>query len=234
MKTNILIIEDDPALQETTKAFLESEGFKVQVASDGEKGIEIALRGSAALILLDVMLPGIKGFEVCSRLREKGCRTPVIMMTGQKKDEIDKVLGLGLGADDYMIKPFGQHELLARINAVLRRTQPAVSVPEELIFGDVRVNFKARTASKKGRELILTAKEYGLLELFAKHEGEVVSRETLLNEVWGYESYPTTRTIDTFVHSLRKKVEKNPAKPVHLLTIPWMGYKFKKSPSPRS
>jgi DNA-binding response OmpR family regulator len=228
MKRNILVIEDDPALRETTKAYLEGEGFKVRTAADGEAGLEAALRGNVALILLDVMLPGVQGFEVCRRLREKGCAVPVIMMTGQKKDEVDKVLGFGLGADDYLVKPFGQRELLARINAVLRRTQPAVSVPEELVFGDIRVNFKARTATKKGRELVLTAKEYGLLELLAGHEGEVVSRETILNEVWGYETFPTTRTVDTFVHSLRHKIEKDPARPAHLLTIPWMGYKFKK------
>jgi DNA-binding response OmpR family regulator len=228
MKINLLLIEDDATLRETIKAFLESEGFKVQAAPTGEVGMEMALRGTAALILLDVMLPGIKGFEVCSRLREKGCAAPIIMLTGQKKDEVDKVLGLGLGADDYMVKPFGQRELLARINAVLRRTQHGVAVPEDYVFGDIRVNFKTKSSSKKGRDLVLTAKEYGLLELLVRHEGEVVNRETILNEVWGYETFPTTRTVDNFVHSLRRKIEKNPAKPVHVLTIPWMGYKFKK------
>jgi len=228
MKINLLLIEDDATLRETTKVFLESEGFKVQVAPNGEAGMEMALRGTVALILLDVMLPGITGFEVCSRLREKGCAAPIIILTGQKMDEVDKVLGLGLGADDYMVKPFGQRELLARINAVLRRTQQGVLIPEDYVFGDVRINFKKKTASKKGRDLVLTAKEYGLLEILVRHEGAVVNRETILNEVWGYETFPTTRTVDTFIHSLRRKIEKNPAKPVHLLTIPWMGYKFKK------
>jgi DNA-binding response OmpR family regulator len=227
-KTNILLIEDDAVLRETTKAFLEGEGFKVQVASDGETGLAVALRGTSALVLLDVMLPGMKGFEVCRLLRDKGCAVPVIMLTGQKVDEIDKVTGLGLGADDYMVKPFGQRELLARINALLRRTQKDVPVLEDFVFGEVRVNFKTKTSTRKGREIVLTAKEYGLLESLVRHEGEVVTRETILNEVWGYETFPTTRTVDTFVHSLRRKIEKKPAKPAHLLTIPWMGYKFKK------
>ena len=228
MKTPILMIEDDPALRETTIAFLETEGFRVQAAPDGEKGLALALSGRPARVLLDVMLPGMNGFEICKVLREKGCQVPVILLTGQKKDEIDKVLGLGLGADDYVTKPFGQRELLARIQAVLRRAHPAEAPVEECAFGDVRINFKAKTAVRKGKELVLTAKEFGLLELLVKHEGEVVGRETILNEVWGYETFPTTRTIDTFVHALRRKIEKDPSRPVHLLTVPWMGYKFKK------
>ncbi len=228
MKTPILMIEDDPALRETTIAFLETEGFRIQAAPDGEKGLALALSGRPALVLLDVMLPGMNGFEVCKLLREKGCPVPVILLTGQKKDEVDKVLGLGLGADDYLTKPFGQRELLARIQAVLRRSRQTEAPAEECAFGDIRINFKARTAVRKNKELVLTAKEFGLLELLVRHEGEVVGRETILNEVWGYETFPTTRTIDTFVHGLRRKIEKNPSRPVHLLTVPWMGYKFKK------
>lgn len=228
MKAQILMIEDDPALRETTIAFLETEGFRVQAAPDGEKGLALALSGRPALVLLDVMLPGMNGFEVCKLLREKGCPVPVILLTGQKKDEVDKVLGLGLGADDYLVKPFGQRELLARIQAVLRRTQRTEAPVEECAFGGVRINFKARTAVRKNKELFLTAKEFGLLELLVRHEGEVVGRETILNEVWGYETFPTTRTIDTFVHTLRQKIEKDPSRPIHLLTVPWMGYRFKK------
>ena len=228
MKTPILMIEDDPALRETTIAFLETEGYRVQAAPDGEKGLAMALAGRPALVLLDVMLPGKNGFEVCRLLREKGCSVPVILLTGKKTDEVDKVLGLELGADDYLVKPFGQRELLARIRALLRRVRGVESPDEECAFGDVRINFKAKTAVRKNKELVFTAKELGLLELLVRYEGEVVSRETILGEVWGYESFPTTRTIDTFVHTLRRKIEKDPSRPVHLLTVPWMGYKFKK------
>jgi len=228
MKKTLLMIEDNKTLRETTAAYLKGEGFKVLTAADGEQGLAVALKESIDLIILDVMLPGIGGIEICRHLREKRCPTPIILLTGRKKLEIDKVLGLEIGADDYMIKPFGQRELLARIHAVLRRSQPEAKPVEDYAFGDIRFDFKKKIASKGGRELTLTGKEFGLLRLLIAHEGEVVSRDTILNEVWGYEKFPTTRTIDTFIHSLRKKIEKNPARPVHLLTIPWMGYKFRK------
>ena len=150
------------------------------------------------------------------------------MLTGQKKEEIDKVLGLEVGADDYVTKPFGTKELLARIRAVLRRGKPEAREVEEFKFGDVLINFKKQTAFKGKNELYLTAKEFALLKFLISHEGEVVTRETLLNEVWGYDKFPTTRTIDTFIHHLREKIEENPANPRHLLTIPWSGYKFHK------
>jgi len=228
MKRQLLLIEDDKTLRETTKAFLEAEGFKVKTAPDGESGWAMALQESTNLIILDVVLPGVAGFEFCRRLREKGCTTPVIFLTGQKRDEIDKVMGLDLGGDDYMLKPFGQRELLARINAVLRRADLKALPAGEIVFGDVRIDFKKKTAFKKGLELVLTAKEFGLLELLAAHEGEVVDRNTILNVVWGYDVYPTTRTVDTFIHNLRRKIEKDPSRPAHILTIPRMGYKFHK------
>jgi len=228
MKNTLLLIEDDKALLETTAAFLEGEGFRVLTASDGEKGLALAKGGKADLVILDIMLPGLGGFDLCRRLRSGGCQIPVIILSGKKKEEADKVLGLEIGADDYVVKPFGQRELLARIQAVLRRVlRPTPSV-EEIAFGDARVDFKKKTAFKAGKSLELTPKEFGLLKLFAEHEGEVVSREMILNEVWGYEKFPTTRTVDTFIHSLRGKIEKDPAHPVHLLTVPWMGYRFKK------
>jgi len=228
MKKTLLMIEDNKTLRETTAAYLHGEGFKVLTAADGEKGLAVASKGDIDLIILDIMLPGIGGFEICRHLREKECPTPIILLTGRKKQEIDKVLGLEIGADDYMIKPFGQRELLARVHAILRRSQPEAKPVEEYALGDIRVDFKKKIASKAGRELTLTGKEFGLLQLLVAHEGEVVSRETILSEVWGYDKFPTTRTVDTFIHSLRKKIEKNPARPVHLLTIPWMGYKFQK------
>lgn len=176
---------------------------------------------------VDMSLPGPGGLEICRKVREKKLATPIIMISGKKKEEIDKVLGLELGADDYITKPFGARELLARIKAVLRRSEPRVEeAPEEAGFGDVYVNSKKQIARKGERELNLTAKEFALLRLFVTHEGDVISRNMILDEVWGYERFPTTRTVDTFVHNLRQKIEDEPAHPRHLLTIPWSGYKF--------
>jgi len=224
----ILIIDDDKVLLETLKVYLEIEGFKVITAADGEKGFQLASQETVDLIILDFMLPSLNGLEVCKRLRTKKIKTPIIMLTGEKKEEIDKVLGLEFGADDYITKPFGTKELLARIRAVLRRSKPEAPEVEEYSFGNVYINFKKQIASKGKKDIYLTAKEYGLLKLLVSHEGEVVSRETILNEVWGYDKFPTTRTIDTFIHHLRQKIEGNPAKPSHLITIPWSGYKFQK------
>ncbi len=224
----ILIIEDDRALLETLTVSLEAENFKVLSAADGEKGLQLACEEKADLIILDMVLPSLNGIEVCRRLRERGYHTPIIMVTGEKKEEIDKVLGLELGADDYLTKPFGTKELLARIRAILRRARPEEIEIEECSFGDVTINFKKQVASKGKKELYLTAKEFGLLKLLIAHEGEVVSREKILNEAWGYDKFPTTRTIDTFIHHLRQKIEDNPAVPVHLITVPWSGYRFQK------
>ena len=224
----ILIIDDDKVLLETLKVYLETESFKVITAADGEKGFQLASQETIDLIILDFLLPSLNGLEVCKRLRAKKIKTPIIMLTGEKKEEIDKVLGLEFGADDYIIKPFGTKELLARIRAVLRRSKPEAPEVEEYSFGNVYINFKKQIASKGKKDIYLTAKEYGLLKLLVSHEGEVVSRETILNKVWGYDKFPTTRTIDTFIHHLRQKIEENPAKPSHLITIPWSGYKFKK------
>jgi len=228
MKKKILLIEDDNALRETTAAFLEGEGFHVEAAGDGKKGLEMALKGTAGLIVMDLVLPSMSGLEICRALRGKGIGLPVIMVTGQKRDEIDEIEGLELGADDYILKPFGQRELLARIHAVLRRTNPPPPSLDTGSFGDVAIDFKKRTAVKGKKDLYLTAKEYDLLHFLMTHEGEVIARDTLLNEVWGYEKFPTPRTVDTFVHNLRKKIENDPANPVHLITIPWSGYRFKK------
>ena len=225
---NILIIEDDKALLETLKSFLDVENFKVTTATDGEKGFQLACQEKIDLIVLDLNLPSLSGLEICKRLRIKGIMMPIIILTGEKKDEIDKVLGLELGADDYLTKPFGTKELLARINAVLRRSKPAAPDVEDCSFGDVYINFKKQVASKGKKDLYLTTKEYGLLKLLISCDGDVVSRETILNEVWGYDKFPTTRTIDTFIHSLRQKIENNPAQPSHIITVPWSGYKFQK------
>lgn len=224
----ILIIEDDEALLKTLTTSLEIENFKVISSTDGEKGLQLACQEKIDLIVLDVVLPSLSGTEICRSLRTKGAMTPIIMLTGQKKEEIDRVLGLELGADDYITKPFGIKELIARIKAVLRRTIPEAVELEEYFFGDVYINFKKQIATKRKKDLYLTAKEFGLLSLLISHDGEVVSREKILNEVWGYDKFPTTRTVDTFIHNLRQKIEDNPAKPSHLITVPWSGYKFQK------
>jgi len=225
---NLLIIEDDLALQETMRLSLEAEGYRVQTASDGEQGLRLASQGKADLIILDLVLPLLGGLEICRKLREGGHRMPIIILSGQKKEEVDKVLGLELGADDYLLKPFGTRELLARIHAVLRRSKPKLPEIEEYSFADVHLDFKKQTASRGGKEIYLTAKEFGLLKLLVSHEGEVVSRDMILNQVWGYDKFPTTRTVDTFVHNVRQKIELNPSHPKHLITVPWSGYKFQK------
>jgi len=224
----ILIIEDDDALRTTLLAALEVENFEVLSASNGEEGFSLACQEKVDLIALDLVLPLKTGLEICKELRKKNIMTPIIMITGQKQEELDKVLGLELGADDYLLKPFGIKEFLARVNAVLRRTSPKESEIEECSFGDMTINFKKQTAKKGDTDISFTSKEFGLLKLFITLEGEVISRDTILNVVWGYDNYPTTRTIDTFVHNIRKKIENDPSNPVHILTIPWSGYKFKK------
>jgi DNA-binding response OmpR family regulator len=224
----ILIVEDDRSLREALTAFLKAENFEVISASDGEEGFRLANQQKMDLILLDLGLPLMGGLDICKFLREKRIMTPIIMLTGEKKEEIDKVLGLEFGADDYITKPFGMKELLARIKAVLRRFRPEAAEMEEYSFGDVSINFKKQTASKGKQALYLTAKEYHLLRFLIAHEGEVVSRNDILNEVWGYDRFPTTRTIDTFIHNLRQKIEDKPSQPAHLITVPWSGYKFQK------
>jgi DNA-binding response OmpR family regulator len=224
----VLIIDDDPALRESLAAVLETEGYDTAQAGDGREGLNKAMEGKFDLIAMDLVLPSLGGFDILRKLREAGLQTPIIMLTGKKKREVDKVLGLELGADDYMIKPFGTAEFVARVHAVLRRGKPEPPRIEEVSFGDVTLNFKKKTASKGNKVVHLTAKEFGLLELLIAREGEVVNRETILNEVWEYERFPTTRTIDTFMHNLRRKIEDDPANPAHLITVPWSGYKFQK------
>ena len=224
----ILIVDDDAVLSESLVAALSAEGYKAVEAADGREGLKKASQGAFDLIILDLVIPALSGIELTRKLREAGLDTPVIMLTGQKKEEIDKVLGLEVGADDYVTKPFSMNELLARIHAVLRRGRPEPPDLEEAAFGDVSLSFKKRTASKGSRVLHLTAKEFDLLKLLISREGEVVSREIILNEVWDYERFPTTRTIDTFMHNLRRKIEDDPANPAHLITVPWSGYKFQK------
>jgi len=224
----VLIIDDDRVLRQTLAAALEAEGYGVAEASDGREGLNKAARTAFDLIVLDVVMPSMGGLEVCRNLRQAGRQVPVIVMSGKKKKEVDKVLGLELGGDDYLTKPFGTDEFIARVHAVLRRSRPEIPEIEDIVFGDVAIDFQKKQATKAGADLHLTAREFSLLRLLAGCEGQVVSRETILNKVWEYEKYPTTRTIDTFMYNLRRKIEDDPSSPRHLITVPWLGYKFQR------
>lgn len=223
----ILIIEDDPAILKGLVASLEEERYEVLTATDGIRGYELGKRENIDLIILDIILPGKDGQEVCRDLRKDGVNTPILMLTS-KKHEMDKVLGLELGADDYVTKPFSIRELHARIKALLRRKAELKKEIDEYTFGSVHVDFKKQEATKKGKPLKLSVKEFEILKYLVLHESEVVTREMLLDDVWGYENFPTTRTVDNYVLSLRKKIEDNSSKPKHLLTVHTAGYKFVK------
>jgi len=223
----ILIIEDDPAISKGLVDILSDENFEPIPVDDGIDGYKKAKSEKFDLIILDLMLPGKNGMDICKDLRLNGINTPVIMLTS-KSEEIDKVLGLELGADDYVTKPFSPRELIARIKAVLRRKDTLVSEIEESSFGDVYINFKAHTATKNKKQLELSAMEFKVMKYLIEHEDEVIERATLLDEVWGYNSYPSTRTVDNFILSLRKKIEDDPSKPKHLIAVHGAGYKFTK------
>ena len=223
----MLIVEDDKAILRGLIDSFKAEHFDVETSSDGEEGYTFARRRKFDLIILDVMLPGMNGLDICKQLRVEGVKTPILMLTG-KGEEIDKVMGLELGADDYITKPFSVKELIARVKAVLRRQSDIRTALTEATFGDVFVDFKKQEAVKGKKTLALSAKEFQLLKYFAEREGEVISRNQLLDDVWGYEAMPTTRTVDNYILSLRKKIESNPSKPTHLLTIHTAGYKFVK------
>jgi DNA-binding response OmpR family regulator len=226
MKT-ILVIEDDPSIQRGLHEALSEEHFNVLSAADGEKGYQLAKRERVALIILDLMLPNKNGKEICRDLRNEGVQTPILMLTS-KKQEADKVLGLEIGADDYMTKPFSLRELIARVKALLRRQVEIHSAVTETQFGDMHVDFAKQEATRGKKKLKLTTKEYQLLKYFVEHEGKVISRAMLLDDVWGYDVTPTTRTVDNYILSLRKQIEAVPSKPKHLLTVHTSGYKFVK------
>ncbi|MEJ2196539.1 MAG: response regulator transcription factor [Ignavibacteriaceae bacterium] len=223
----ILIIEDDPAISSGLVDALEEENFQTMDVDNGEKGFNLAKDGNYDLIILDLRLPGKNGMDVCKDLRREGVNTPIIMVTA-KKEELDQVLGLELGADDYVTKPFRLRVLIAKIKAILRRNLEIVSDIEECSFGDVYINFKGQEATKNKNAIELSSLEYKLLKYLCQRENTVIERSTLLDEVWGYENYPSTRTVDNFILSLRKKIEDDPAHPIHLLTVHGAGYKFVK------
>ena len=223
--SRILVIEDDKAILRGLEDNLKFESYEVITAADGEAAYKLIREKRPDLIVLDLMLPKLSGYELCRKVRGEGIATPILMLTA-RGEEGDRVLGLDLGADDYMTKPFSVRELLARIRALLRRTHPLTALPDELRFADVVIDFRRYEAIKDGEPLELTRKEFGVLRLLAARAGEVVTRDELLNEVWGYENYPTTRTVDNHVASLRSKLEDEPAAPRHLHTVHGVGYKL--------
>jgi DNA-binding response OmpR family regulator len=224
--SNILVIEDDPAILRGLADNLKFESYNVITANNGEAGLDAARRQKPDLVILDLMLPRLSGYEVCRKLRAEGNMVPILMLTA-RGEETDRVLGLDLGADDYVTKPFSVREVMARVRSLLRRTQPAkAAMPDELRFGNVAIDFRSYEATRAGKPLEMTRKEYGVLRLLASRAGEVVTREELLNEVWGYENYPTTRTVDNHIAGLRAKIERDPAEPEHLRTVHGVGYKF--------
>lgn len=203
----------------------EFEGYEVLTARDGIEGLERALQESPDLVLLDVMMPRMSGLEVCRQLRAKRPAIPIIMLTARGQ-EVDKVVGLELGADDYVTKPFSIRELLARVKAILRRTAGAAKNQEQHTFGDVEVDLHRRRVVRSGKPLDISSKEFELLKYFICHSGETLSRDQLLEEVWGYENYPTTRTVDTHLVRLRQKLEPDPEQPQYFLTVHGTGYRF--------
>jgi two-component system alkaline phosphatase synthesis response regulator PhoP len=222
----ILLVEDEPSLVLTLSDRLISEGYAVETAGDGEEGLSRALEGSFDLILLDVMLPRRDGFEVCRELRSHGIQVPIVMLTARGQ-VVDRVVGLKLGADDYVTKPFEMIELLARIEALFRRSRAPVSAPAgTYAVGDIRVDFRRAEVFRDGDPLPLSALEFKLLTYFIQNRGALLTRDELLDKVWGYDAMPTTRTVDVHVASLRQKVERNPSRPELILTVHRRGYRF--------
>ena len=222
----LLLIEDEPGLVLTLADRLGREGYSVETAQDGAIGLERALQEPFELILLDVMLPRQSGFDVLRDLRQQGVDTPVIMLTARGQ-VVDKVVGLKLGADDYLTKPFEMMELLARIEARLRRAPPPATIDAEAYrFGAIQVDFRKAEVSREGTPINLSAREYQLLRYFIEHRGATISRDELLNQVWGYNAMPNTRTVDVHVAWLRQKIEPNPRSPVLIQTIRSEGYLF--------
>jgi two-component system response regulator VicR len=228
--TTVLAIEDDPAILRGLADNLRFEGYDVITAADGETGYHLQKERKPDLIVLDLMLPRMSGFELCRKLRGEGIQTPILMLTA-RSEEPDRVLGLDLGADDYVTKPFSVRELMARVRALLRRSQPSPEgtpdlLPDELRFGGVEIDFRSYEARLKGEPVEMTRKEFAVLRFLASRAGEVVTRDDLLNEVWGYESYPSSRTVDNHVAGLRAKLERDPSQPGHIKTVHGVGYKF--------
>ena len=225
MTTRLLIIEDELPMRTALKDCLESEGYRVLTAADGETGLQRALAEKPDLILLDIMLPRLDGFALCAELRRLANPVPVLMLTAKGQVE-DRVTGLNAGADDYLVKPFSIEELLARVRAILRRSQKQAHVPTTLTLGDVRIDFIQQRAWRKKKPLHLTAKEFAMLRLMLETPGAPVSRERFLDVVWDYGAFPTTRTVDNHIASLRSKIERHPDAPRWIQTVHGVGYRL--------
>jgi DNA-binding response OmpR family regulator len=221
----LLIIEDEAPMRTALVETLAAEGYRVQSATDGVTGLEMACTATYDLVLLDVMMPGLDGFAVCRALRQRGRDMPVLMLTAKGQID-DRVEGLDSGADDYLMKPFSLKELLARVRALLRRHERAQTVPDLLKIGTTTIDFRRCILTRAGQEYSLSDKETGMLRLLAAHPGEAVSREKFLDVVWGYHAYPSLRTVDNFITALRSKLEADPANPRHLVTVRGIGYRL--------
>ncbi|MFI5174587.1 MAG: response regulator transcription factor [Terriglobia bacterium] len=228
-RPRILLVEDESGLVLTLTDLLESEGYDVESARDGVKGFEMAHSTPFDLIILDVMLPGKNGFDLCRDLRERGIRTPVLMLTARSQTP-DKVLGLNLGADDYVTKPFEPAELVARLDALLRRVSTSTKSPDTFRFGTTVIDFRSTEVRRDNQQVDLSAREFALLRYFVLQHGATITRSQLLKEVWGYESPIFTRTVDVHVGLLRQKLEEDPRNPRHFLTVRGLGYKFIPNP----
>jgi DNA-binding response OmpR family regulator len=226
MSKKILVVEDDPGISLSLKDEFESDGYTVYSADNGQKGWDLAREKRPDIIIMDLMLPVMDGFEVCRRLRNEGDTTPVIILT-VKDQEIDKVLGLELGADDYVTKPFSLRELQARVKAILRRTEEQIRELATFRFGQIELDFKRYEATKRGKTIELTPLEFQILKLLIQRKGEVLSRDDFLDKIWGEDNvHVTYRTVDSHISNIRKKIEDNPSQPKYILSIRGVGYKF--------
>ncbi|GIK52080.1 DNA-binding response regulator [bacterium] len=221
----ILVVEDDPSIQRGLELNLQVEGYSVFTAADGETGLQKAIEHKPDVILLDVMLPKLSGFDLCRQLRKQGMTMPIIMLTA-KTQEIDKIMGLELGADDYVTKPFSIAEVVARVNAHVRRSKRFETTEANYVFGPYTLDVKGQVLRKDGNQIELSQKEFQMLKLFLENEGKVLSRQEILTKVWGFDYFGTDRTVDNFINKLRQKVEDDINRPEHILTMRGSGYKF--------
>ena len=221
----LLIVDDELPMRSALVETLTSEGYHVRAAADGVEGLELACTEPFDLILLDIMMPRLDGYAVCRTLRQRGKNMPVMMLTAKGMVD-DRVEGLDCGADDYLVKPFSLRELLARVRALLRRNDKSAEVPDQIAIGDAEIDFPRRRITKDGAATELSPKEAGMLRLLLSRRGETVTRETFLEVVWGYHAYPSTRTVDNFIASLRTKIEADPSNPTHLVTVRGEGYRL--------
>ena len=221
----ILVVEDDRAVQKALVRLFQSEDYDVEIRTDGKSGLEAFRSSAPSAVILDLRLPGISGNDLCREIKREAPSLPVIVLSA-KTDVTDKVLLLELGADDYVTKPFSPRELLARVRAAVRRTNQPAAVADVFVFGNVSIDFSKMELKRAGQPLAMTAQEFKVLKFFVQNQGRVISRTELLNEVWGYQDYPSTRTVDNHIWKLRLKLEDNPAEPLYFQTVHGAGYKF--------